>query len=141
MATWPANGDTDWNTAMLAYLAVEHNTDGTHKVYSAYTTLDSENNTMVKAHAYLAATNGWVFAYDTDTDTGESLYVYVGTTTDPAGAGDLIQASEAAGINMTQSVCAAVAKGEYFEVRTDSGGTPVIRWKSAGTLSKPVDQD
>lgn len=31
MATWPANADTDWNTKMLAYLAIEHNTDGTHK--------------------------------------------------------------------------------------------------------------
>ena len=32
MATWPASGDTDWNTKMLAYLAVEHNTDGTHSI-------------------------------------------------------------------------------------------------------------
>ena len=30
MATWPANGDTDWNAKMLAYLAIGHNTDGTH---------------------------------------------------------------------------------------------------------------
>ena len=31
MANWPATGDTDWNTKMLAYLAIEHNTNGTHK--------------------------------------------------------------------------------------------------------------
>lgn len=31
MAEWPANGDTDWNAKMLQYLAIEHNTDGTHK--------------------------------------------------------------------------------------------------------------
>lgn len=30
MAAWPANGETDWNTKMLAYLAVGHETDGTH---------------------------------------------------------------------------------------------------------------
>lgn len=30
MADWPADGTTNWNAAMLAYLAVEHNTDGTH---------------------------------------------------------------------------------------------------------------
>lgn len=30
MAEWPANGVTDWNTKMLAYLAVGHDTDGTH---------------------------------------------------------------------------------------------------------------
>lgn len=31
MVAWPANGATNWNTSMLAYLAVGHNTDGTHK--------------------------------------------------------------------------------------------------------------
>jgi hypothetical protein len=31
MAIWPINGETDWNTKMLAYLAEEHDTDGTHK--------------------------------------------------------------------------------------------------------------
>lgn len=29
MATWPANGETDWNTAMLAWLAVSFNANGT----------------------------------------------------------------------------------------------------------------
>ncbi len=33
MATWPSSGDTDWNTKMLAYLAIEHNTDGTHDIH------------------------------------------------------------------------------------------------------------
>jgi hypothetical protein len=27
---WPANGDPDWNTKMLANLAVEHTTEGKH---------------------------------------------------------------------------------------------------------------
>lgn len=35
MAEWPANGVTDWNTKSLAYLAVEHNTDGTHDIHDA----------------------------------------------------------------------------------------------------------
>ena len=30
MANWPANGDTDWNTKMLAFVHAEHETDGTH---------------------------------------------------------------------------------------------------------------
>jgi len=29
-AQWAATGDTDWNTKMLAYLAIGHDTDGTH---------------------------------------------------------------------------------------------------------------
>ena len=32
MASWPVAGETDWNTKMLAYLAIEHNTDGTHSM-------------------------------------------------------------------------------------------------------------
>ena len=31
MAEWPASGVTDWNTKMLAYLAISHETDGTMK--------------------------------------------------------------------------------------------------------------
>ncbi len=41
MAEWPANAETDWNTKMLAYLAVEHNTDGTHDFGSLSGTSDS----------------------------------------------------------------------------------------------------
>ncbi len=37
MADWPANGAENWNTLMLAYLAVEHNTDGTHDVETILT--------------------------------------------------------------------------------------------------------
>ncbi len=33
MAAWPANGNTDWNTTMITFLAVEHDTTaGTHKI-------------------------------------------------------------------------------------------------------------
>ncbi len=60
MAEWPANGATDWNTKMLAYLAVEHQTNGTHsikwpidgtdtRIFTKYLTgtLDSDNQTDV----------------------------------------------------------------------------------------------
>jgi flavin reductase (DIM6/NTAB) family NADH-FMN oxidoreductase RutF len=30
MVAWPENGTTNWNTAMAEFVAVEHNTDGTH---------------------------------------------------------------------------------------------------------------
>lgn len=36
MATWPANSATDWNTKMLAYLAIGHETDGTHGTKSGF---------------------------------------------------------------------------------------------------------
>ncbi|NVM22102.1 MAG: hypothetical protein HWN68_10030 [Desulfobacterales bacterium] len=106
---------------------------------SAYTTEDSDANTMLKSHAYKAATDGWVFAYDTGLDNGNSLKVYVGSTDDPVGAGDLIQQFDSFHTDQAMSVCAFVAENEYFEVTSDK--TPTIRWKSVGTLSKPVDQD
>lgn len=45
MAEWPANGDTDWNDAMLEYLAVSIETDGTLKGVTAFakTLLDDVN--------------------------------------------------------------------------------------------------
>ena len=36
MAEWPASGDTNWNTKMLAYLAIGHETDGTHGTKSGF---------------------------------------------------------------------------------------------------------
>lgn len=108
---------------------------------SAYTSEDSDSTTMIKAHAYLAATAGQVTAFDT-VGNGETLSAYVGTTTDPAGAGDQIGKSthgEAANIAFT--ITFLVAEGEYFEITFDGSGEPTIFWKSFGTLSKPADQD
>lgn len=69
MATWPANGETAWNTKMLAYLAIEHNTDGTHatkwpingtgtRIYTKYLTgtLDADSSTSV-AHGITGVDN------------------------------------------------------------------------------------
>jgi len=36
MAIWPANAETNWNTKMLAYLAIGHETDGTHGTKSGF---------------------------------------------------------------------------------------------------------
>lgn len=144
MATWPASGDTDWNTKMLAFLAVSFNTDGTPKAsvfgFSAYTNQDSESNAMLKAHAYLAATAGFVSAKSNQTNNAQPLKGYVGLTNDPAGAGTEIQSSADGDSGSEKSVFFAVAAGEYFEI-TQTTDTPVILWKSIGTLSKPVDQD
>jgi len=146
MATWPANSDTDWNTKMLAYLAIEHNTDGTHKdavksPFSALTLNDSESNAMLKAHAYLAATDGFIHVNTVSTD-GKVLRGYIGATTDPAGAGSLVQVhvNEGSGLKY-ESISFSVAKDEYFEITYDGTQAPSIFWRSVGTLSSPVDQD
>ncbi len=37
MPEWPANGTTDWNAKMNAFVRTEHNADGTHNTTDAYT--------------------------------------------------------------------------------------------------------
>ena len=107
---------------------------------SAYTNQDSESNVMLKAHAYQAQSAGWVSAYDLDIEATTDLKIYVGLDDNPAGTGDLIQVIGNKGVGgIPASVSAFVAEGEYFEVTID--GPAVIRWKSMGTLSRPVDQD
>lgn len=144
MATWPANGDTNWNTSMLAFLAVSFNTDGTLKSsifgLSAYTNLDSDGNAMLKAHAYKAATDGWISARITNQN-NKYLRGYVGSTDDPAGAGNLIQEEASAEGSLRKSLSLLVAKDEYFEITYTGSNTPTIWWKSFGSLSKPIDQD
>lgn len=52
---WPANGETDWNTKMLAYLAIGHNTDGKHKKvydieeYGAVGDATTDNSVAIQA--------------------------------------------------------------------------------------------
>jgi hypothetical protein len=107
-------------------------------LFSAYTDEDSNTDTMLKAHAYLAATSGFVTAYSA-LGAGRNLKGYVGATNDPAGAGDLVQSIVSQEDTNTVSISFPVAAGKYFEITGD--GTPVIRWVSVGALSKPVDQD
>jgi len=113
---------------------------------SAYTNEDSDGNAILKAHAYQAATDGFVFVYS-QCDSGENVIIYVETTaqyaidSDPTAGGVIVAYSEGAGL--ADARCfgnAAVAKGEYFEI-VSTGAVGAIRWKSFGALSKPIDQD
>ena len=144
MADWPADGDTNWNAAMLAFLAVSFNTDGTPKSsvfgLSAYTNLDSDGNAMLMDHAYKAATDGTVYALRTVLDAGQSINLFVGTTNDPVGVGTKIDVAESGSANIDQAVQGEVAKDEYFEIKS-SVAPNYILWKSRGALGKPVDQD
>lgn len=63
---WPANGETDWNTKMLAYLAIGHNTDGKHKKifdieeYGAVGNGVSDDATVISGVIDAAAVSGGV---------------------------------------------------------------------------------
>ncbi len=113
--------------------------DNTDFGFSAYTTQDSESNTLLKAHAYKAQTDGMVIVFDTLLS-GEDFKGFVGATNDPAGAGTQVMIS-GDGASATYTGTFFVQKDAFFEVTTDQSGNPSIRWMSIGTLSKPIDQD
>lgn len=114
----------------------------TQIAFSAYTNEDSETNAMLKDHAYLAATDGFVVAKIQLSEITDELKGYVGATDDPAGAGvQICRQMTGSTANATATISFPVAEGEYFEIVTVSASTPTIQWKSRGTLSKPVDQD
>ena len=114
--------------------------------FSAYTTEDSESNTILKAHTYQAATAGFIVARVQLTTAGHTLIGYVETSAqydidgDPIAGGTVAGSQEADAINSHQSICFPVAKNEYFEITCDTAN-PDIKWKSVGALSKPVDKD
>ena len=109
--------------------------------FSAYTDEDSNTDAMLKAHAYKAATDGYVSAYVTQTNNDEPIKGYVNTSGNPADSeNNLIKQSSDSGSGAIKSIGFWVAKDEYFEI-TQATDTPVIKWKSRGTLSKPVDNN
>ena len=165
---WPANGTENWNDAMKAHVEVSLATDGKVKdgavfstdtaptvdagvankkyvddsiAYGVYTRQDDDSNNMVKAHAYLTNQSGIVTAVMNAGSTGHAIRGYIGSTTDPAGAGDLVASQHAAGSGYTSSITFPVASGKYFEITDSSASEPVIYWHPLGTLVKPTDQD
>jgi len=108
---------------------------------SAYTNEDSDGNAMLKTHAYLAATDGFVTAYVTVTAGATNIQGFVGSTDNPAGEGTLIRRDDDSTAGTVHGISFLVSKGEYFELTSPATGAITIYWKSFGALSKPVDQE
>jgi len=104
------------------------------------TNLDSGSDAMLQDHAYLAQTSGYVSAFDISlSDT--SLVGYIGTTTDPAGAGTVVQNHKTEPNYSGRCIYFFVPNGKYFEI-VESVGTVTILWTPlvpGGTA--PIDQD
>lgn len=107
---------------------------------SKYTNQDSDGNVMLEEHAYFAVTDGMVFGFcPAGTGTDVHISVYLDETDNPAGAGDRVQADVLMTEGLFGNYSVLVAKGEYFEVTTDSTVAPTIYWRSFGVLNKPID--
>ena len=137
--TLAADSDTRLvsQSAVKSYIAAQVAASVT---MSAYTTDDSESNAMLKSHAYLAQTDGFVAVQSSDVDFGEFMRLYVDTDSDPVTGGNLVAEYQSAHNDINASINGWVASGEYFEVTFD-GDAPTIYWKSLGALVAPVDQD
>jgi len=125
--------DTTLATSESIKAYVDNTTDGDVPVLT-----DSEANTLLKDHAYLAQTSGFVTAWSAS-NTAQSVRGFVGTTTDPSGTGVLV------GLNITSTlrpfVSFFVGNGKYFEILlTDVAAN--ISWTPYVTGgANPVDQD
>jgi hypothetical protein len=168
MATRPTVGGSDgtWGTELNEHLDVSLDADGKVDDGAAQTTSaapdadaelankkyvddsvkgdsptgnDSESNAMLQAHAYLTQTSGFVSAYQNAEATGHAKG-YIGTTTDPEGAGTLIVQSK---ITAGGAPCIYmfIPDGKYFEV-THTGTLTAITWTPlVPGGGAPVDQD
>lgn len=100
---------------------------------------DSESNPMLKSHAYLAQTAGFVNAFFTLADVNMAT-AHIGTTSDPFGEGIMISQHRCLEAGMFD-LSFFVAKGLYFEIRHPATA-PTILWTPliAGG-GAPIDQD
>ncbi len=122
-----------------AALANKKYVDDKVPVGDSPTVNDSQSNPMLKAHAYLTQTSGFVTAFKDDT--GNTISGYVGATNDPVGAGLLIASSQHTASPGNPFVSFFVGDGKYFEINTAATG-PVITWTPlVGSGGAPIDQD
>ncbi len=133
----------DWIALVQRVDAIEAAQDALAVIdFSALTTTDSDSNTMIKAHAYLAATDGFVHVKGVSTTDSQTIKGYVGADNNPESNGNQVQGvSSNIGGAFELSMSFSVAEGEYFEITSTVGGALSIFWRSAITLSAPADQD
>ena len=134
------SSDNDTSFPTTAAVKDYVDTEVTGRAFGEYSRQDSDSANMIKDHAYLANQDGHVTA--TALSTGvQSLVGYIGSTNDPAGAGDEIQNNTFHTSGVKMSIYFPVASGKYFEITHSGSNEPTIYWHPVGTLSKPTDQE
>lgn len=100
---------------------------------------DSESNAMLKDHAYLTQTAGFVTAFTSNN--GSPLQGFVGTTTDPAGAGTKVVEQTAATAIGEDCISFFVGSGKYFEIAKATVSATITWTPLISGGGAPIDQD
>ncbi len=137
---WP--WDKDWTPKLekLIYRLIARKTSASAGADGDVPTAnDSEPTAMLKDHAYLTQTSGFVDAIINSTS--NAVQGFVGTTNDPAGAGTNVQHQRSNAAASDSCIHFFVGNGKYFEI-VAAGDTPTIYWTPlvAGG-GAPIDQD
>ena len=107
--------------------------------FSAFATDDTDSQTLVPDHSYLAGTDGFVIVVVTmNANDFTRIYVDSIAQTPSTIIGQITHANADDGLYSTLTV--PVQSGKYFEIASDAV-TTTITWMSVGTLVKPADQD
>ena len=154
ITVWRNEGGTTWhlvawndasadNSAVYdgTVVSAEIDTDVATQSFGTLTGTDSGSDAFVVAHAYLAAQDGIVHAYNTGGNAADALRGYNGATDDPAGAGTKMQDQEISDNAEEISITFAVASGRYWEVTGASGSITILWQPTQTTGGAPVDQD
>lgn len=113
---------------------------GTSKILSDYTNEDSGSAAFARNEVYLANTDGY-FTYICQIDSDEKAKLYVGDTTDPAGAGVKVDQITVAGNADDVAVSGLVPKGDYFAISTSAApNSQSGTWISFGNQASPTKE-
>lgn len=111
---------------------------------SALSNEDADENAMIEGNSYKANSDGQLVVTWTANASARELYIYVGSADNPEGSALNKRAvMEGGAFDLDTGASVIIASGEYFTVKlqASSTGTPIIKWRSYGTLTKPSDQD
>ncbi len=121
MADWPASGSMDWNTKMLANLAIGHETDGTHNQedWTPSTYVDEEsvtfpNGLIIKMGRSTKSTTQTVTF---GTEFPNSIITVIATLSSTDNTENVVVSSEAT---------------TGFRVDHNSGGASTVNWVAVG---------
>ncbi len=141
MADKPSSGDINWGTTLNAHIAVEHETDGTHKateltavvtgegIFGARTTLDTIGGTLVVDNVYRVQSDGLLTAFHSVKQLINARIL--SDSSNPPTTVIARSISDNGGHNHTITV--PIRKDDYWKATKGIRGLDTIFWLPIGT--------